>query len=188
MRLQDKVAIVTGGGQGIGRAYSLRFADGGGVRRRLRIIRAEEAKAVESEIEATGASALAIHADVADEEGAARMVAETVERFGRVDILVNNAAIYFDLELGDTSIDYLRRVLDVNLVGILVCGRAVFPQMKEQGGGSIINISSIASYMFNKPPARGGELLELCLRPLEVGGGVPDEVDGEDGAVPRTCA
>ena len=65
---------------------------------------------------------------------------------------MNNAAIYYDLEVGDASIDYLRRVLDVNLVGILVCGRAVFPQMKEQGGGSIINISSIASYMFNKPP------------------------------------
>ena len=151
MRLQDKVAIVTGGGQGIGREYSLRFAaEGAAVA--IADIRAEEAKSVESEIEAAGGSALAIRADVADEEGAARMVAETVERFGRVDILVNNAAIYYDLELGDTSIDYLRRVLDVNLVGILVCGRAVFPQMKEQGGGSIINISSIASYMFNKPP------------------------------------
>ena len=151
MRLQDRVAIVTGGGQGIGREYSLRFAaEGASVA--VADLRAEEAKEVESEIEATGASALAIHADVADEEGAAKMVAETVERFGRVDILVNNAAIYYDLEVGDPSIDYLRRVLDVNLVGILVCGRAVFPQMKEQGGGSIINISSIASYLFNKPP------------------------------------
>ena len=151
MRLQDRVAIVTGGGQGIGREYSLRFAaEGASVT--IADIRAEEAKEVESEIEAAGGSALAINADVADEAGAERMVAETVERFGRVDILVNNAAIYYDLELGNASIDYLRRVLDVNLVGILVCGRAVFPQMKAQGGGSIINISSIASYMFNKPP------------------------------------
>ncbi len=150
MRLQDKVAIVTGGGQGIGREYSLRFAaEGASVA--IADIRAEEAKAVESEIEEAGGAALAIRADVADEAGAAQMVAETVERFGRVDILVNNAAIYYDLELADASIDYLRRVLDVNLVGILVCGRAVFPQMKEQGGGSIINISSIASYLFTKP-------------------------------------
>ncbi len=99
MRLQDRVAIVTGGGQGIGREYSLRFAaEGASVT--IADIRAEEAKEVESEIEAAGGSALAINADVADEAGAERMVAETVERFGRVDILVNNAAIYYDRSWG----------------------------------------------------------------------------------------
>ena len=150
MRLQDKVAIVTGGAQGIGREYGLRFAEEG-ASVTIADIRAEEAQNVAAEIEAIGGAAHTIHADVADEAGAARMVAETGERFGRVDILMNNAAIYYDLEVGDGSIDYLRKVLDVNLIGILVCGRAVFPQMKVQGGGSIINISSIASYLFNKP-------------------------------------
>ena len=77
------------------------------------------------------------------------MVQGTIGRFRRVDILINNAAIYYDLER-DASIGYLRRVLDVNLIGILVCGRAVFPQMRAQGGDSIINISSIASYTFRK--------------------------------------
>ena len=68
---------------------------------------------------------------------------------------MNNAAIYYNLDLGNETVDYLRKVLDVNVIGILIASRAVFPYMKEQGGGSIINIASIAAYSL--PGARPGD-------------------------------
>lgn len=148
MRLQDKVAIVTGGGQGIGREYSLRFAaEGASVA--VADLRAEEAKEVESEIEATGASALAIHADVADEAGAAKMVADTVERFGRVDILVNNAGATWGetfkmaplLELSPRD---FQECLRLNLVSQFLCSSAFAAGMVERGEGCIINLASIS--------------------------------------------
>lgn len=79
------------------------------------------------------------------------MAKEVYDRFGRVDILVNNAAIYYDMDSNDQSIAYLRKMIDVNLIGIIICGRAVFPIMKDQGGGSIINISSGAAYVLPQP-------------------------------------
>ena len=151
MRLKDKVAIVTGGGQGIGREYSLRFAEEGAA---IAIVdlRLDGAKGVEAEIREKGGRALALSADVVDESAMQKAVGEVVESFGRADVLINNAAIYHDLETGNQTLDYLRTVLDVNVVGILSCGRAVFPQMARQGGGAIINIASIAAFMHRKPP------------------------------------
>ncbi len=154
MRLKDRVAIVTGGAQGIGREYCLRFArEGASVV--VADLRADQAKAIEAEIAELGGQALAIEADVADEAGAEAMARQTYERFGRIDALVNNAAIYYNLDLGNETVDYLRKVLDVNVIGILIASRAVFPYMKEQGGGSIINIASIAAYSL--PGARPGD-------------------------------
>ena len=145
MALRDKVAIVTGGAQGIGREYCLRFArEGAAVV--VADLRVDQAKAVASEIAVAGGQALAVTADVTDEASAEAMASRTVERFGRIDVLVNNAAIYYDLDLGNNTVDYLRQVLDVNLIGVLICSRAVFPHMKRQGGGSIINIASTAAY------------------------------------------
>lgn len=143
MRLQDKVAIVTGGGQGIGREYSLRFAEEG-ASVAIADLRAEEAKSVESEIEAAGGSALSMRADVADEEGAARMVAETVERFGRVDILVNNAAILVPGSIESVLPRHLDLIWQIDLRGPLLLMRACVPHMKAAGGGHIVNVSSRA--------------------------------------------
>ncbi|MBM4405336.1 MAG: SDR family oxidoreductase [Chloroflexi bacterium] len=150
MRLKGKVAIVTGGAQGIGRAYCLRFAQEGAAVG-IADLRIEQAKAVESEIIKAGGKALAVRADVSNEESANAMAKEVYDRFGRVDILVNNAAIYYDMDSKDQSIAYLRKMIDVNLIGIIICGRAVFPIMKDQGGGSIINISSGAAYVLPQP-------------------------------------
>ena len=154
MRLKDRVAIVTGGAQGIGREYCLRFArEGASVV--VADLRVDQAKAVEAEIAELGGEALALETDVADEASVEAMARQTHERFGRIDALVNNAAIYYNLDLGNETVDYLRKVFDVNVIGVLIASRAVFPYMKEQGGGSIINIASIAAYSL--PGARPGD-------------------------------
>jgi 3-oxoacyl-[acyl-carrier protein] reductase len=145
MKLKDKVAIVTGAAQGIGREYSLRFAQEGAAVG-VADLRYEQTKMVEQEIIDRGAKALAMRVDVTSEEQLNAMAKQVFERFGRIDILVNNAAIYYDLELGNSSIEYGRKVMDVNVFGVMLASWAVFPYMKRQRGGSIINISSIAAY------------------------------------------
>ena len=150
MRLKDKVAIVTGGAQGIGRAYCLRYAKEGAA---VAIVdlREDGAKKVEAEIAEMGGQALAISADVSSEKSTVDMAKQVADRFGGIDILMNNAAIYYDMDMTDQSIDYLKKMLDVNLLGVLITSRAVFPYMKERGGGSIINISSTAAYPLPAP-------------------------------------
>jgi NAD(P)-dependent dehydrogenase (short-subunit alcohol dehydrogenase family) len=145
MALDGKVAIVTGGAQGIGQAYSERLAREGAA---VGIIdlRTDQAQSVAASIRDRGGRAAAYRADVSNQDEMDNVVAQVIEEFGRVDVLINNAAIYGDIDWSDNSLDYLRKVLDVNLIGILVCSRAVFPAMKRQRGGSIINISSIAAY------------------------------------------
>jgi 3-oxoacyl-[acyl-carrier protein] reductase len=146
-RLQDKVAIITGAGQGIGRAYALRFvAEGAKVA--VADINDANAETVAKEIEAAGGEAIPVHVDVADEASTQGMAAATVERWGRIDVLLNNAGIFFDLEQTNNTLEYLKRVLDVNMIGPWLCARAVFPTMKAQGKGKIINQSSSAAWMY----------------------------------------
>lgn len=144
MRLKDKVAIVTGGARGIGRAYALGLAgEGAGVTvADLNLPGAEE---VVKEIKERGADGLALLTDVADEKSTLAMAKKTVERFGRIDILVNNAAFYHDLAnlpFDQTSLAEWDRVMAINLRGLFLCCRAVFPWMKAQRSGKIINIAS----------------------------------------------
>jgi 3-oxoacyl-[acyl-carrier protein] reductase len=148
MRLKDKVAIVTGGSQGIGRAYALRFArEGAAVV--VADVREEQARGVVDEIRALGGEGLALGTDVSREEDTKRMAAETAQRFGRIDILVNNAAIFYDLAREDHSLAYFNKILSVNLTGVWLCSRAVEPYMKRQRKGKIIHQSSTAAYMGN---------------------------------------
>lgn len=147
MKLEGKVAIVTGAGQGLGRAYSLRFA-AEGAKVAVADINDANAEQVVKEIEATGAEAIAVHVDVADEASTQAMADAVVARWGRIDILMNNAGIFFDLEQTNNSLDYLRKVLDVNMIGPWLCTRAVLPTMRAQGKGKIINQSSGAAWMY----------------------------------------
>ena len=145
MKLKDKVAIVTGAAQGIGREYALRFVEEGAAVA-LVDTRYEQAKAVEQEISAKNGKALAIAADVTNEAELAAMAKQVAERFGRIDALVNNAAIYYDLELGRASLEYGRKVMDVNVFGVITATWAVVPYMIKRRSGSIINIASNAAW------------------------------------------
>ncbi|MEW6475712.1 MAG: 3-oxoacyl-ACP reductase family protein [Actinomycetota bacterium] len=142
MILQDKVGVITGAAQGIGRAYALACAAQG-----ASVVLADiqdsgpAAKAVEEE----GGTALAVEVDVTRPESNESMVAATLEKFGRIDFLVNNAALYGDLELTyweDIAIEDWDRVMAVNVKGMFLASRAVAPHFIEQRAGKIVNISS----------------------------------------------
>jgi 3-oxoacyl-[acyl-carrier protein] reductase len=147
MRLQGKVAIITGAGQGLGRAYALRFvAEGAKVA--IADINDPNAEQVAKEIESAGGEAIALHTDVSDEASTQAMADATVEKWGRIDILLNNAGVFFDLEQTNNSLEYLRKILDINMIGPWLCTRAVLPTMRAQGKGKIINQSSGAAWMY----------------------------------------
>src|SRR5688572_25241815 len=135
-RLQGKVAIITGGGSGIGLSYARRFLDEG-AKVMVADIGEEQGRAAVAELGASGEIAY-VHTDIADEASAAASVAATIERFGTVDILVNNAAIYGDYEGGNHSLDYLKRVFDENLHGQWLMARAVAPHLVAQRWGRIV--------------------------------------------------
>ena len=139
MSLDGKVAIVTGGAQGIGRAIADGLAAEG-----ARIVIADVNRAEEAAGDFDGGVGLTV--DVASEEQTARMAEETVSRCGRVDILVNNAGLYASLALHpfeQIPVDEWRRVMDVNVMSMFLTCKAVVPKMREQGGGGkIVNISS----------------------------------------------
>ena len=148
MRLKDKVAIITGAGQGIGRAYANRFAREG-AKIVVAEINEEIGRRTEQEVTAAGGDALYVKTDVASEDSCKDMAAKAAERFGRIDILMNNAAIFFGLDTQDSSLAYFNRILSVNLTGVWLCTRAVEPYMKRQHAGKIINQSSTAAFMGN---------------------------------------
>ena len=142
MRLKDKVVIVTGGAQGIGRAYCLGAATEGG---RVVVADIADPTATVKDIEALGAQALGVVCDVSREEDTRRLATETLARFGRIDVLVNNAAVYGTLTrrpFMEIPVEEWDRVMAVNLRGLFLAARAVFPTMKAQGKGKIINIAS----------------------------------------------
>jgi NAD(P)-dependent dehydrogenase (short-subunit alcohol dehydrogenase family) len=138
-RLDGQVAIVTGGAQGIGRAIAEALAREG-----ARIVVAD-LRGAEEAAAALGGEALGLRVDVASEADAAELARATLQRFGRIDVLVNNAGIYTSLvpqpfEQIDPA--EWRQVMDVNVLGMFLCCREVMPAMKEQGAGRIVNIAS----------------------------------------------
>ncbi len=148
MRLQNKTAIITGGAQGIGREYALRFArEGAAVA--IADLREAQAREVEAEITKAGGRALAVRADVTDQAQMTEVARQVADRFGTVDVLVNNAAIYYDLDRTENTLAYFNRVLSVNLTGAWLMSRAVERFMKRQRKGKIIHQSSTAAYLGN---------------------------------------
>lgn len=153
-RLDGKVAIITGAGQGIGLAYADRFLAEG-----AKVVIAEVAEdrgkgAVDELSQEYGDDDVAfVQTDISDEQSAKDCVAATVERFGTLDVLLNNAALYYDWNMEDASYEYLKKVFEVNLHGAWLMAKAASPVMVEKGAGRIINQSSAAAYMYMLPPA-----------------------------------
>jgi 3-oxoacyl-[acyl-carrier protein] reductase len=148
MRLAGKTAIVTGAAQGIGRCYATCFA-AEGAHVVVADLRAEAGAPRAAAGEAPGPHPRAHPLDVADEQSTRDVARATHERFGRIDVLVNNAAIYYDLDRTENTLAYFNRVLSVNLTGVWLMSRAVEPFMKRQRGGKIIHQSSTAAYLGN---------------------------------------
>lgn len=151
---RGRVAVITGGGRGFGQAFGSALAmrgaqvvladvDGG----------AAEAAAAEiaagTEVEAAGGTAIGLACDVADESAVARVIDEVVRRYGGIDLLVNNAGLHsaaYNKPSAELGIAAMRRLFDVNVMGVLICSLAAHEVMKGRPGASIVNISSSAAY------------------------------------------
>ena len=142
-RLTGKIAIVTGSSSGIGKAIALRFAEEG-ARVVIAARRLPLCEQVAAQIRERGGEAIVIQTDVSEEAQVDRLIVETARQCGRLDILVNNAGVGGGGHLADTSTSTFDRVINTNLRGTFFCCRAGFRQMLNNGGGTIINMSSVA--------------------------------------------
>lgn len=142
-RLQGKVALISGGARGQGAAEAMLFAREG-AKVVIADILDDEGKQLEAQIAELGGDATYIHLDVTSSEQWDDAVQATLDRYGRLDILVNNAGVLLRKSLEDTSIQEWDTVLDINAKGVFLGTKSAIPAMREAGGGSIINISSIA--------------------------------------------
>jgi len=144
VRLINKVAIITGGSRGIGRGVAVAFAGEGAT---VVIVGRNKGTCDETAafITKSGGTAIGIAADVSKEADVAGMVSQTMDKFNRVDLLVNSAAVNLPYrEVGDVTLDDWNWLIGVNLTGIFLCCKAVLPQMKKQGNGQIVNVISVA--------------------------------------------
>ncbi len=151
-RLKDRVAIVTGGARGLGKAFSLALAaEGASVV--VADILEEAAAETALEIKKQGGSAIALKADVTSEEESEAMVRETIDHFSRIDVLINNAALVYGVGrklFEEIPVSEWDRMMSVSLKGSFLCAKAAFPQMKKQNKGKIINISSETAFTGSK--------------------------------------
>jgi 3-oxoacyl-[acyl-carrier protein] reductase len=146
VRLLGKVAVVTGAAQGIGRVIALGLGREG-AKVVVADLQSEKARSVANELIHLGAEALPVEVDVANESSVQQLAQQTFNRFGRVDILVNDAGVYLKALVVDISEENWDRTIDVNLGGNFLCSRAFVPSMRAQKGGRIISIASgIAHY------------------------------------------
>jgi len=142
--MKDKVVIITGASSGIGKALSFEMAARG-----ARVVIAarskDKLKEIETELKGRGASVIAIPTDVSLEEDCRRLVAETVQYFGRIDVLINNAGISMRALFQQSGLDVIRRLMEVNFWGTIYCTKFALPYLM-QSKGSVVGVSSIAGY------------------------------------------
>jgi 3-oxoacyl-[acyl-carrier protein] reductase len=150
MQLKDKVAIITGGARGLGREFAIRFVKEGA---KVTICDILECKQTAAEIKALGGQVLALQTDVTSEKDTIDMATKTIKKFGRIDVLVNNAAVYGGIEdkhfarpFEEISVADWDKMMAVNVKGIFLGCKAVAPYMKKQKSGKILNIASTVAY------------------------------------------
>jgi len=141
MRLQNKVALITGGAQGLGRAIALGMGREG-AKVVVADLQVEKAKIVAGELEALGAAAIGVEVNVANETSVKKLAEQTFSRFGRVDILVNDAGVYLKSPVVSKSEEDWDKTINVNLGGNFLCARAFVPAMRKQKSGRIISLAS----------------------------------------------
>lgn len=144
MTMETRVAVVTGGAQGIGRRTAEVLAARGYA---IAILDLQDASVVVNAIEATGGSAMSVTCSVDDEGAVNTFARQVIERFGRVDVLVNNAGISMIVPAEETSAASFRRVIEINLVGPFLLAKAFGKEMLHAGRGSIINVASVAGLL-----------------------------------------
>ena len=152
-RFAGKIAFVTGGAMGLGFGFARAFCEHGG-EVAVVDIEGEAAEAAARRLRADGHAALAIACDVSDEVAVAQAVAQAVEGFGGVDVLVNNAGLHsarYSVTFAQLGHAHIRRLLEVNVMGVVNCSLAVQPVMASRGGGAICSLASIAGYAINSP-------------------------------------
>lgn len=146
MRLIDKVVIVTGAARGLGQVYAIRLAREGA---KVVATDIQDSSATAGEIKRMGGQAITVRTDVTNEESTREMAQKTIEAFGRIDVLINNAAIFAEIlkrPFWEIPAEEWEAVMAVNLKGPFLCAKAVYPQMKKQGKGKIINVASGTFY------------------------------------------
>lgn len=148
MRLKDKVAIITGGGRGIGEATAKKFVEEG-AKVVIADVNQEDTDKVVKAINGHGGEAIGVVVDVTDQAQVEKVVADTVDQFGKLDIIVNNAGITADAQLVKMTEEQFDKVIAVNLKGVYNCGQAAAKVMKEQGRGVILSASSVVGIYGN---------------------------------------
>ena len=148
MRLENKVALISGGARGMGEVEAKLFAREG-AKVVIGDVLDEDGKRTEAEINELGGDCVFVHLDVTDEEQWRNAVNEAVSRYGKLDILVNNAGIYRTNTVLETSASEWDQVMNINAKGVFLGTKAAIPEMKKNGAGSIVNISSVAGLVGN---------------------------------------
>ena len=150
LQLEDKVALIVGGSSGIGEAIARRFGKEGASVAVVSSSSVEKAEAVVASIRSIGGTGRPYVANVREMSSLEALARDVASDFGGIDILVNSAGVYFPTRLGETRPDDIHRMVDVNLIGTMLAIEAVAPYLKARGGGSIINLSSVAAYVGSK--------------------------------------
>lgn len=142
MRLKNKIAVVTGASRGVGRATALLLAKEGAKVVVNYLSSAEKADEVVLQIQKEGSEAIAVQCDVSDETQVKSLMNQAVEKFGRIDILVNNTGVVFDVPFTERTVEQWRKTFDTNVLGVFLCSKYASEQMKKNNQGKIINVSS----------------------------------------------
>ena len=161
-RLEGKVALISGGARGQGAAEAKLFAREG-AKVVIGDLLDDEGKKIEAEIAESGGEATYVHLNVTGEADWTNAIETAVDRYGKLDILVNNAGIAFRKSIEDTSVEEWDRVMDINAKGVFLGTKHAIPAMRQSGGGSIVNISSIAALIGGPVAAYGASKAAVRL-------------------------